>query len=114
LKSKKLLNLFKIIKFNIYSEVYLRRKKSKIKIIKLSTLYYTLILLYYLYNSFKMSYNTSIQTNITQNKEDFKLDLINQPNLFRSGYLIKELDPIQEDPTRPRTVIIYYSQKNCK
>jgi hypothetical protein len=61
-----------------------------------------------------MSYNTSTRTNITQNQEDFKIDLNNHPNIFKYGYFIKELDPIQEDITQPRTVTITCNQKNCK
>ena len=49
-----------------------------------------------------------------QNQEDFRIDLNNQPNIFKYGYFIKELDPIQEDPTLPRTVTVICNQNNCK
>jgi hypothetical protein len=61
-----------------------------------------------------MSYNTSIRTNLAQNQEDFKLDLNTQPNIFKYGYFIKELDAIQKDPTQPRTVTVICNQKNCR
>ena len=57
-----------------------------------------------------MSYSTSECTNLFQNQEDFELSN-NQPLIFKRGYFIKELDPIQEDPTKPRTVIVKYTQK---
>lgn len=60
-----------------------------------------------------MSYTTSERTNILQNQEDFKL-LDNQPLIFKRGYFIKELDPIQEDRTQPRTVTVTCTYKNCK
>ena len=60
-----------------------------------------------------MSYSTNTQTNITQNQEDFKLSN-NQPLIFKRGLFIKELDPIQQDPTQPRTVIVSCTYKNCK
>jgi hypothetical protein len=49
-----------------------------------------------------MSYSTTARTNIIQNQEDFKLS-DNQPLIFKRGLFIKELDPIQQDPTKPRT-----------
>ena len=45
-----------------------------------------------------MSYSTTTRTNITQNQEDFKLSN-NQPLIFKRRLFIKELDPIQQDPT---------------
>ena len=60
-----------------------------------------------------MSYFTTTRTNITQNQEDFKLSN-NQPLIFKRGLFIKELDPIQQDPTQPRIVIVSYTYKNYK
>ncbi|KAH6700620.1 hypothetical protein BKA61DRAFT_661685 [Leptodontidium sp. MPI-SDFR-AT-0119] len=59
-----------------------------------------------------MSYSTTTRTNITQNQEDFKLS-DNQPLIFKRGLFIKELDPIQQDPTQPRTVTVSCTYKNC-
>ena len=53
-----------------------------------------------------MAYNTSKSTNISQNQEDFKINLNTQPPIFKYNYFTKELNPIQEDPTEPRTVTI--------
>ena len=61
-----------------------------------------------------MAYNTSKSTNISQNQEDFKINLNTQPLIFKYNYFIKELNPIQEVPTEPRTVTITCTQKNCK
>ncbi|KAH6711867.1 hypothetical protein BKA61DRAFT_578295 [Leptodontidium sp. MPI-SDFR-AT-0119] len=58
-----------------------------------------------------MSYSTTTRTNITQNQEDFKLS-DNQPLIFKRGLFIKELDPIQQDPTQPRTVTVSCTYKN--
>ncbi len=60
-----------------------------------------------------MSYSTSIRTNILQNQEDFKL-FNNQPLIFKRGLFIKELNPIEQDPTQPRTVTVTCTYKNCK
>jgi hypothetical protein len=61
-----------------------------------------------------MSYNTTIQTNILQNQLDFKINLNSQPDIFKYSYFLKELDPIQEDPTKPRTVTVICNQRNCR
>jgi hypothetical protein len=60
-----------------------------------------------------MAYTTSERTNILQNQEDYILPL-NQPIIFNRKLFTKTLDPIQEDPTKPRTVTIKYTYKNCK
>jgi hypothetical protein len=60
-----------------------------------------------------MSYTTNTRINIAQNQEDFKLS-DNQPLIFKRGLFIKELDPIQQDLTQPRTVTVSYTYKNCK
>ncbi|PVH68542.1 hypothetical protein DL98DRAFT_578774 [Cadophora sp. DSE1049] len=59
-----------------------------------------------------MSYSTTTRTNIIQNQEDFKLSN-NEPLIFKRGLFIKELDPIQQDPTKPRIVTISCTYKNC-
>ena len=61
-----------------------------------------------------MSFNSTKAYIISQNQEDFKIDLNTQPFIFKYNYFIKELDPIQEDLTEPRTVTIICTQKNCK
>jgi hypothetical protein len=50
-----------------------------------------------------MSYTTSIRTNLLQNQSDFEIDLKTQSIIFRKGYFIKKLDPIQDNPKEPRT-----------
>lgn len=60
-----------------------------------------------------MSYTTSTRTNLLQNQENFTLSE-NQPLIFKRGLFIKTLDPIQEDPTKPRTVTVACTYKNCK
>jgi hypothetical protein len=60
-----------------------------------------------------MSYTTSTRTNQLQNSDDFKLSE-NQPNIFKKGYFIKELDKPQEDKNKPRTVTVTCTQKGCK
>ena len=57
---------------------------------------------------------SSTRLNISQNQEDFKIDLSSQSSIFKYGFFIKELDPIQEDITKPRTVTISCTQRNCK
>ena len=59
-----------------------------------------------------MSYTTSTRINLLQNQESYSLPE-NQPLIFKRGLFTKELDPIQEDPTLPRTVTIKYAYKNC-
>jgi hypothetical protein len=59
-----------------------------------------------------MSFTTSTRTNLLQNQESYKLPE-NQPLIFKRGLFIKELDPIKEDPTLPRTVTITCTYKNC-
>ena len=62
-----------------------------------------------------MAYTTDIRTNLAQNQPNFQLPAIeNEPIIFKRGYFIKELDPIQENPNLPRTVIIKCTYKNCK
>ena len=61
-----------------------------------------------------MSFNSTKAYILSQNQEDFKIDLNTQPFIFKYNYFIKELDPIQEDPTEPRTVTITCTQKNYK
>ena len=62
-----------------------------------------------------MSYTTDIRTNLAQNQPDFQLPPIKQePIIFKRGYFIKELDPIQENPNLPRTIIVKCTYKNCK
>ena len=62
-----------------------------------------------------MSYTTDICTNLAQNQPTFKLPPLEQePIIFKRGYFIKELDPIQEDPNKPRTTTIKCTYKNCK
>ncbi len=60
-----------------------------------------------------MSYITSQKTNIEQNSSDFILPA-NKNSLFKRGLLKKELNPPQEDPTKPRTVTVYCTYKGCK
>ena len=62
-----------------------------------------------------MSYTTDIRTNLAQNQPNFQLPPIEQePIIFKRGYFIKELDPIQENPSLPRTIIVKCTYKNCK
>ena len=62
-----------------------------------------------------MAYTTDIRTNLAQNQLNFQLPSIeNEPIIFKRGYFIKELDPIQENPNLPRTITIKYTYKNCK
>ena len=58
-----------------------------------------------------MSYLTTQNTNIAQNQEDFQLP--KQPPIFLKGLFTKTLDPIQADPTKPRTITVTYTFKNC-
>jgi len=61
-----------------------------------------------------MAYITDIRTNLAQNQPNFQLPpLEEEPNIFKRGYFIKELDPIQEDPNLPRIVTIKCTYKNC-
>jgi hypothetical protein len=54
-----------------------------------------------------MSQQSSIKTNLTQNRDDFELEpLEEQPPLFRLKYLERILDPLQEDPEDTRTCTI--------
>ena len=54
-----------------------------------------------------MSYTTDIRTNLAQIQLNFQLPSIeNEPIIFKRGYFIKELDPIQENPNLPRTVTV--------
>jgi hypothetical protein len=61
-----------------------------------------------------MAYNTSTRTNIYQNREDFELSSLDQPNIFKKGYFIKTLDPPQNNPKEPRTVTVICTYKGCK
>ena len=47
-----------------------------------------------------MAYITFICINILQNQIDFKLPK-NQLNIFKRGYFIKELNPLQKDLKKP-------------
>lgn len=60
-----------------------------------------------------MSYTTTTRTNLLQNQENYTLPE-NQPLIFKRGLFKKTLDPIQEDPTKPRTVTVTCTYKNCK
>ena len=60
-----------------------------------------------------MSYSTTQRTNLVQNSPDYKLP-DNQAPIFRKGLFIKTLDPIQPDPTQPRTVTVKCTYKNYK
>ncbi len=61
-----------------------------------------------------MSYTTNIRTNLAQNQPNFQLPSIEEePIIFKRGYFIKELDPIQENPNLLRTVTVKYTYNNC-
>ena len=60
-----------------------------------------------------MAYTTFTRTNRMQNDENFKLPE-NQPYIFEKGYFTKELDFIQKDINKPRTVTVICTQKRCK
>jgi hypothetical protein len=62
-----------------------------------------------------MSYITDICTNLAQNQLNFQLPSIeNKLIIFKRGYFIKELNPIQENPNLLRTVTVKCTYKNCK
>jgi hypothetical protein len=61
-----------------------------------------------------MSQVSSIKLNLSQNKEDFKLILENQPPLFKFKYLEKILDPPQEDPEDTRTCTVKCLVRGCR
>ena len=62
-----------------------------------------------------MSQQSSIKTNLTQNRDDFILEpLKEQPPLFRFKYLERILDPPQEDPKDIRTCTIKYLVRGYK
>ena len=62
-----------------------------------------------------MSYITDICTNLAQNQLNFQLPTIkNKLIIFKRGYFIKELNPIQENPNLPRTIVVKYTYKNYK
>jgi len=60
-----------------------------------------------------MPYTTSKKTNIQQNNPEYTLPFTKSA-LFNKGFLRKGLNPPQEDNTKPRTVNVYCTFKNCK
>ena len=61
-----------------------------------------------------MSQESSIKLNLTQNSSNFELKPLNkQPPLFKKGYLIRILDPIQEDPEEVCTYTIKCLVQGC-
>jgi hypothetical protein len=62
-----------------------------------------------------MSQQSSIKINLTQNRDDFELEpLEEQPPLYRFKYLQKILDPPQEDPEDIRTYTIKCLVRGCR
>jgi len=61
-----------------------------------------------------MSLSHFARITYAQNSPDYTLNLEEQPTLFKRGLLKKELNPPQEDQSKPRTVTITCLVTGCR